>query len=200
MAEKPRIGVLALQGDFEAHEKALRRAGADAKGVRTAEEVRTADALVLPGGETTTLWKLMEGTGLEEAIRDVARTRPVFGTCAGAILLATDVENPSRKGLGVLDATITRNAYGRQLDSKVVALSDVDERVLGTEPLEAVFIRAPRFSRLGPTVEVLARRDGDPVLVRSGNVLAATFHPELGDDRRVLELFLSDVAGARRAA
>src|SRR5207249_3081073 len=161
-------------------------AGADARLVRDAESVRASDGLVIPGGESTTLWKLMEGTGLEDAIRDVARDRPVFGTCAGAILLARDVTNPERKGMGLLDATVERNAYGRQLDSKVTRLADVDRRVLGEEPLEAVFIRAPKLTRVGPRVEVLARRDGDPVLVRSGNVLAATFHPELTEDRRVL--------------
>jgi len=194
------VGVLALQGDFEAHKKALEDAGAEVRLVRDAEGVRACDGLVIPGGESTTLWKLMEGTGIEDAIRELARSRPVFGTCAGAILLARDVTNPERKGMGLLDATVERNAYGRQLDSSVVKLDDLDTRVLGAEPLEAVFIRAPRFRAVGPGVEVLARRDGSPVLVRQGNVVAATFHPELTNDRRVLELFLSGVARSRRAA
>jgi 5'-phosphate synthase pdxT subunit len=194
------VGVLALQGDYEAHAKALEKAGAEARLVRDVEGVNASDGLVIPGGESTTLWKLMEGTGIEDAIRDLARTRPVFGTCAGTIVLAKDVTNPERKGMGLLDATVERNAYGRQLDSSVVSLSDLDARVLGREPLEAVFIRAPRLTRVGPSVEILARRGPDPVLVRSGNVLAATFHPELTDDRRVLDLFLSGVARARRAA
>jgi 5'-phosphate synthase pdxT subunit len=195
----PTIGVLALQGDFEAHEKALRAAGADTRLVRDAEGVRASDALVIPGGESTTLWKLMEGTGIEDSIRELAKTRPVFGTCAGAILLAREVTNPERRGMGLLRATAERNAYGRQLDSTVVALEDVDTRALGKEPLEAVFIRAPRLTDLGDGVEVLARRGGDPVLVRDGNVLASTFHPELTGDRRVLDLFLSRVR-ARKAA
>ena len=138
-----------------------------------------------------------EGTGIEEAIRDVARRGdPLFGTCAGAILLAQDLQNPEGKGLGLLSATVVRNAYGRQRDSTVVHLTDVDEAVLGSEPLEAVFIRAPKFVATGPGVEVLARRDGDPVLVRQENILAATFHPELTDDRRVLSLFL-EASGMR---
>jgi 5'-phosphate synthase pdxT subunit len=191
------IGVLALQGDFEAHGRALRAAGAAWRAVRTAEEIRAVDGLVIPGGESTTVRKLMEGTGIEEAIRDVARRGdPLFGTCAGAILLAQDLQNPEGKGLGLLSATVVRNAYGRQRDSTVVHLTDVDEAVLGSEPLEAVFIRAPKFVATGPGVEVLARRDGDPVLVRQENILAATFHPELTDDRRVLSLFL-EASGMR---
>jgi len=194
------IGILALQGDYEAHRKALEGAGAEARLVRDAEAVRASDGLVIPGGESSTFWKLMEGTGVEDAIRDVAKERPIFGTCAGAILLARDVTNPERKGLGLLDATVERNAYGRQLDSSVLSLTDVDAAALGERPLEAVFIRAPRFTRVGPSVEVLARRGEDPVLVRQGRVLASTFHPELSADRRVVDLFLSGVAAARRAA
>lgn len=185
------VGVLALQGDFEAHLAALRRQGISAREVRTADEVAGSSALVIPGGESTTFRKLMEGTGIEEAIVDVTRRGdPVLGTCAGAILLSRELRNPDGKGLGLLEATVLRNAYGRQLDSAVVSLSDLNRDVLGTAPLEAVFIRAPKFALLGKSVEVLARRDGDPVLVRQGNVLAATFHPELSDDPRVLGLFL----------
>lgn len=186
------IGVLALQGDFEAHLTALGRAGVAARAVRTAEEIRASDGLVLPGGESTTFRKLMEGTGIEDAIREVARRGdPVLGTCAGAILLAGAVTNPAGAGLGLLPVTVVRNAYGRQLDSTVLRLTDVDRAALGEAPLEAVFIRAPKIAAAGPGVEVLARRDGDAVLVRKDNVVAATFHPELTEDRRVFDLFLA---------
>lgn len=184
------IGVLALQGDFDAHLTALGRAGVLACAVRTAEEIRASDGLVIPGGESTTLRTLMEGTGVDEAIREVARRGdPVLGTCAGAILLADRVTNPDAHGLGLLPVTVARNAYGRQLDSTVLRLTDLDRSALGNTPLEAVFIRAPKITAAGPGVEVLARRDGDPVLVRKDNVLAATFHPELTEDRRVFDLF-----------
>ncbi len=186
------IGVLALQGDFEAHLNALGRAGVAARAVRTAAEVLASSGLVIPGGESTTFRKLMEGTGVEEAIRDVARRGdPVLGTCAGAILLAQTVTNPEARGLGLLPVTIARNAYGRQLDSTVLRLTDTDRTALGEAPLEAVFIRSPKITAAGPGVEVLARRDGDPVLVRKDNVVAATFHPELTEDRRVLDLFVA---------
>jgi 5'-phosphate synthase pdxT subunit len=193
------VGVLALQGDFEAHGAALARLGIESRPVRTAEEVRASAGLVLPGGESTTMWKLMEGTGIAAAIVAVAhRGDPLFATCAGAILAARRITGPDRAGLGLLDATAVRNAYGRQLDSAVVTLTDLDRSVFGTEPLEAVFIRAPRLADLGERVEVLARRDGDPVLVRDGNVVAATFHPELADDPRVYDLVFG--AAAARAA
>lgn len=193
------IGILALQGDFAAHAEALARLGAETSLVKTAEDVLAAEAIVLPGGESTTMWKLMEGTGIPEALVAAARAgKPLYGTCAGAILLAHTVTNPDGQGLGVLDATVQRNAYGRQLDSTVLTLSDVNARVLGDTPMEAVFIRAPRFAAVGPAVEVLARRDGHPVLVRQGNILAATFHPELTGDDRVARLFLDSVAGVSR--
>jgi 5'-phosphate synthase pdxT subunit len=189
------VGVLALQGDFEAHASALARVGMEARPARTAGEVAASDGLVLPGGESTTMWRLMEGTGIERAILDLARAgKPVLATCAGAILLARSVRSPDRAGLGVLPVTAVRNAYGRQLDSAVVLLTDLEPVELGTEPLEAVFIRAPKFAEVGPEVEVLARRDGDPVLVRHRNVLAATFHPELSSDRRVHALFVAAFA------
>lgn len=193
------VGVLALQGDFEAHVAALKRLGLPARPVRTAEEVRASAGLVLPGGESTAMWKLMEGTGVADAIVAVARRGDgVFATCAGAILAARRITGPERDGLGLLDATAVRNAYGRQIDSAVVTLTDLDRAALGTEPLEAVFIRAPKLAALGPGVEVLARRDGDPVLVREGNLVAATFHPELADDPRVYALVFG--AAAARAA
>lgn len=194
------VGVLALQGDSEAHVRALSRAGLAAFEVRTAEGARAAEALVLPGGESTAMWKLMEGTGIEPALQEsIAAGRPVFATCAGAILLSRRVTNPEQKGLGVLDATAERNAYGRQLDSAVVRLTDLDRETLGTEPLEAVFIRAPKLSELGSGVAVLARRDGDPVLVRQANLLVATFHPELSEDLRVPAIFARMVAAARNS-
>ena len=183
------VGVLALQGDFEAHAAALARLGVDARPVRTAAEVRASDGLVLPGGESTTMWKLMEGTGVAEAIVDVARRGdPVFATCAGVILASRRIEGPSRDGLGLLAATAVRNAYGRQLDSTVGSITALDRGALGAAPLEAAFIRAPKLADLGPNVEVLARRDGEPVLVREGNLVAATFHPELAADPRVAAL------------
>jgi 5'-phosphate synthase pdxT subunit len=192
------VAVLALQGDFESHGAALSRAGEAWHEARTAGDVLGASALVIPGGESTTFRKLMEGTGIAEAIGTVARRGdPVFATCAGAILLAKTILHPPGEGLGLLDATIVRNAYGRQLDSAVVRLTDLDRQALGEEPLEAVFIRAPKFSAVGPLVAVLARRDGDPVLVREGNLLAATFHPELGEDGRVLDLFLAPLRAAK---
>ena len=194
------VGVLALQGDFEAHAAALARLGVPARRVRTADEVRGSTGLVLPGGESTTMWKLMEGTGIAEAIVEVARRGdPVLATCAGVILAVRRIEGPARDGLGILDATAVRNAYGRQLDSAVVTLADLDRDALGDQPLEAVFIRAPKLASLGPRVEVLARRDGDPVLVREGNVVAATFHPELGADPRVHRLAFTAARAARAA-
>ena len=194
------VAILALQGDFTAHARALRAAGAACHEARTAEDLLRASALVVPGGESTTFWKLMEGTGIAEAIRAVAhRGDPVFGTCAGAILLARTILHPPAEGLGLLDATVVRNAYGRQLDSTVLRLTDLDRGVLGDEPLEAVFIRAPRFAAVGPGVSVLARRDGDPVLLRQGNLLAATFHPELADDGRISGLFLSLAGTAKES-
>ncbi len=197
----PAVGILALQGDFEAHARALRAAGLPSREVRTAMELMETDGLVLPGGESTTIWTLMEGTGLESAIRDYsAAGRPVLATCAGAILLSRRITNPEGRGLALLDITSVRNAYGRQLDSSVAWLRDVDLALFGTTPLEAVFIRAPRFADPGPAVEVLARLRGDPVLVRSGGILAATFHPELTADIRVHRLFVETVlrgTGAR---
>jgi 5'-phosphate synthase pdxT subunit len=191
------VGVLALQGDFEAHAAALARLGVPARPVRTADEIRRSTGLVLPGGESTTMWKLMEGTGIAEAIVAVARRGdPVFATCAGVIVAARQIEGPARAGLGILDATAIRNAYGRQLDSAVVTLTDLDREAFGDEPLEAVFIRAPKLAELGPGVEVLARRDGDPVLVRQGNVIAATFHPELGTDPRIHRLAFASALAA----
>lgn len=188
-ASQPRVGVLAIQGDFEAHARALRRAGADPVLVRRAKELDGLDALVLPGGESTTIAKGIERLGLAEPLRAFAESgRPVLGTCAGAILLAARVENHAVPSLGLLDVTAVRNAYGTQVDSFV---APVDAgAAAGLEGLRCVFIRAPQLRALGPGVEVLARVDGAPVLVRQANRLAATFHPELTDDPRVHALLL----------
>jgi 5'-phosphate synthase pdxT subunit len=190
---KKRVGVLALQGDFEAHIKALERAGADAVPVRTAEELETVDGLVIPGGESTTMLKLIGFTNLKEPLRRFLEKKPVFGTCAGAILLAKDVQNPKQESFGVVDLTVERNAYGRQMDSRVATIQpDADfQRRAGEGDVEAVFIRAPIIRRTGPDVRVLAQYGGDPVLVEQGRHLVATFHPELTQDSRVHKLFLS---------
>ena len=183
-----KIGVLALQGDFDAHRKRLEELGAEVVLVRRPEQFDEISALVIPGGESTTFLKLLGEDGLK-GLQEFVRAKPTFGTCAGAILLARDVLNPPQRGLGVLDVTIRRNAYGRQLDSHIVHT----ESSLGADPLEMVFIRAPRFEHLGLQVEVLAREGNDPVLVRDKHVLAATFHPELSEDKRVHEYFLKMV-------
>jgi 5'-phosphate synthase pdxT subunit len=187
---KKRVGVLALQGDFEAHEKALARVGAEAVEVRTAEELHNVDGLVIPGGESTTMLKLLDATGLMGPLRDFGNTKPIFGTCAGAILLAKHVTNPVQRSLALMDIEVQRNAYGRQLDSRIVSLRPDLE---GGE-MEAVFIRAPIIKQVGPEAKVLASYNGDPVLVEEGKHLVATFHPELSKDDRVHRLFLEKIA------
>ena len=195
---KPRVGVLAIQGDFDAHAAALLKAGAEPVFVRAAEQLQGLDGLIIPGGESTTFLKFFErnesGQDLWNALKEFSAKKPTFGTCAGCIMLASDVTGPVQKSLGALDATVERNAYGRQIDSAIVTGPAKFEG----GPLEMVYIRAPRITRVGDEVEVLAERDGFPVLVRSGNVLAATFHPELSDDNRVHEYFVEMVRGARR--
>ncbi len=185
----PNIGVLALQGAFDVHAKRLTELGASAHLVRKPDELALMDALVLPGGESTTFLKHLERAGFYDVLDEFVRTKPVFGTCAGCILLAKDVTNPPQRSFGVLDIDVERNAYGRQNDSVILHA----DTTLPGGPMEMVFIRAPRISRLGPSVEILARRGDDPVLVRAGRMLAATFHPELSDDRRVHQLFLDVV-------
>ena len=183
---RPRIGVLAIQGDYAAHAEALTEAGAEPVEVRNPEELDNLDGLILPGGESTTMLKFLERRNFFDAVKDFVRSRPVFGTCAGAILLAREVRNPQQRSLGALDAIVVRNAYGRQIDSTILS----EPSSLPGGPLEMVFIRAPRIAEIGATVEVLARRDGFPVLVRQGGLMAATFHPELSNDRRVHRLFV----------
>jgi 5'-phosphate synthase pdxT subunit len=180
-----KIGVLALQGDFDAHRKRLEELGAEAVLVRKPEQLDQIDALVIPGGESSTFLKLLGEQGFEK-LKQFVRTKPTFGTCAGAILLANQVENPHQPGLGALDITIRRNAYGRQIDSSIRHAATT----LGSDPLEMVFIRAPKIERVGKEVEVLARESNDPVLVRQGKTMAATFHPELSEDKRVHAAFL----------
>jgi 5'-phosphate synthase pdxT subunit len=186
-----RIGVLALQGDFEAHAKALVRAGAETCYIRTGRELASVDALVIPGGESTTMLRLMEADGMLEALEQFGRRKPIFGTCAGAILLAREVSNPPQPSLGLVDIGVERNAYGRQLDSRVARIQPAPEFQCRTQPgeLEAVFIRAPIIRRVGTSARVLASYNGDPVLVAQGQHLVATFHPELTDDPRVHQYF-----------
>jgi 5'-phosphate synthase pdxT subunit len=183
-----KIGVLALQGDFDAHRRRLEELGAEVVLVKKPEQLDSIDGLVIPGGESSTILKLLGQAGFEK-LKQFVRLKPTFGTCAGAILLANDVENPKQPGLGALDITVRRNAYGRQADSSIR-----EGRFLN-HPTEMVFIRAPKIERVGEGVEVIATEGNDPVLVRHGKTLAATFHPELSDDRRVHEYFLGLVAG-----
>ncbi len=180
-----KIGILALQGDFEAHGRRMAQLGAEAVEVRKMEQLEQIDGLVIPGGESSVFLHLLGEKGFQR-LSEFVLSRPVFGTCAGCILLAREVENPTQKGIGALDVTVRRNAYGRQIDSTILS----GPSLLGPEPLEQVYIRAPRIERTGSTVEVLASRDGYAVLVRQGKVLAATFHPELSEDPRVHGEFL----------
>ncbi len=184
-----KIGVLALQGDFDAHRRRLEELDAEVVLVRKPEQFDDLDGLVIPGGESSTFLKLL-GEDTFRKLNEFVHSKPTFGTCAGAIVLARQVENPHQPGLDAIDITIRRNAYGRQIDSSIVEAASA----LGGDPLEMVFIRAPRIERVGEGVEVLAKRDGDPVLVRKGSVMAATFHPELSNDKRVHQAFLKLVS------
>jgi len=187
-----RVGVLALQGDYAHHQRMLERIGRPARQVRKADELEGLEALVIPGGESTTMLKFIEGEGLLEPLRKLyADGAALYGTCAGVILLATEVTSPSQVSLGLLDVTVERNAYGRQVDSH---MSEEPCPELGPDPLPMVFIRAPVIRRTGPGVSVLARHRGEPVLVREGRILASTFHPELSEDERVHRYFLETVA------
>jgi 5'-phosphate synthase pdxT subunit len=186
---KKRVGVLALQGDFQAHQRALTRAGAEVVEVRSAADLDGVEGLVIPGGESTTMMKLLEEEKLLEPLREFGRERPIFGTCAGAIVLARGVTNSPQASLGLMDMDVERNAYGRQLDSRIARLKS--ERIEGD--LEAVFIRAPVIRRVGGDAHVLASYQGDPVLVEQGRHLAATFHPELTEDSRVHLMFLGKI-------
>jgi pyridoxal 5'-phosphate synthase pdxT subunit len=193
-ARLPRIGVLAIQGDYGAHAEALLESGAEPAEVRKPEQLAGLDGLILPGGESTTILRFLEKLRFFDLLKEFCSTHPVFGTCAGAILLAREVRNPAQQSLGVLDAVVERNAYGRQIDSSIVTA----ETALEGGPLEMVFIRAPRIVETGAGVEILALRDGSPTLVKRGTVMAATFHPELSSDRRVHRLFVNTVAAATK--
>ncbi len=184
-----KIGVLALQGDFDAHRRRLEELGAEVVLVKKPEQLNEIDGLVIPGGESGTFLKLLGEDGLAK-LKDFVRAKPTFGTCAGCILLATEVENPKQAGLGALDITVRRNAYGRQIDSSIRQGQFLNDDAL----IEMVFIRAPKIERVGDGVEVIATEGTDPVLVRKGKTLAATFHPELSDDKRIHQYFLDVVA------
>jgi 5'-phosphate synthase pdxT subunit len=203
-----KTGVLALQGDFDAHRRRLEELGAEVVLIKNPEQLDEIDGLIIPGGESSTFLKLLGEAGFEK-LKQFVRAKPTFGTCAGAILLAKEVENPTQVGLGAIDITIRRNAYGRQLESSIrqgqlfsEALPQkgsttshsqspsADASSKESSPLEMVFIRAPKISRLGPAVEVLATEGDDPVVVRQGKTMAAMFHPELSEDLRVHRAFL----------
>jgi 5'-phosphate synthase pdxT subunit len=185
-----KIGVLALQGDFDAHRKRLEELGANVVLVRKPDQLDEIDGLIIPGGESSTFLKLL-GEAEFEKLKEFVRVRPTFGTCAGAILLAKEIQNPSQNGLGAIDIDIRRNAYGRQIDSSIRA------GLFGGSPIEMVFIRAPKISRVGPGVETLATEGDDIVAVRQGKTMAATFHPELSSDTRIHQAFLDLVVNGR---
>ena len=183
------IGILALQGAFDAHARMLQSLGAKTLLIRKPEQLALIDGLVIPGGESTTFLKALERDNFFDALTEFVKGRPTFGTCAGVILIATEVLNPPQKSIGALDVTVERNAYGRQNDSRILEA----ETKLPGGPIEMVYIRAPRITRTGPGVETLAERDGSPTLVRQGHILAATFHPELAHDSRIHLFFLETV-------
>ena len=178
------VGILALQGDFDAHRKAVERAGGAVVEVRTAKELEACDGLIVPGGESTTILKLLDIEKLTEPLRQFAARKPIFGTCAGAILLAHSVTKPSQPSLDLIDIDVERNAYGRQIDSRITRVQ------AGTAEMEAVFIRAPKILRVGSGGTVLATYNGDPVWVEQGRHMVTTFHPELTPDSRVHQRFL----------
>jgi 5'-phosphate synthase pdxT subunit len=187
------IGVLALQGAFAAHEQRLRQSGVSARQVRTADDLRSVDALVMPGGESTTMSKLLQTSGLFDPIAErIGEGMPVFGTCAGMILLATEVLDgrPDQRSYSAIDIGVRRNGYGRQVDSFE---ADLEVPSIGGSPFHGVFIRAPKVERVGPGVEVLSEYQGVPVLLRSGRVSVASFHPELAGDARLHESFIETV-------
>ncbi len=188
--DKPIIGVLALQGDFEAHRHAIERAGGRDVEVRKADDLRSIDALIIPGGESTTMLKLLLDEGLFEPIAQFGAQKPIFGTCAGAILLASEVLNPRQQSLGLIDVSIERNAYGRQIDSRIVKIE------LEGQPTEAVFIRAPIIRRVGPNAKILATYLDAPVVVEQGKHMIATYHPELTADFRLHKRLIEKALGS----
>ena len=178
-----KIGVLAVQGDFDAHRKRLEELGAEVVLVRKPEQLDEVDGLIIPGGESGAFLRILGEEGMNK-LREFVRMKPTFGTCAGAIMLAKEITNPAQDGLGALDISIRRNAYGRQIDSSI------REGLFQGVPVEMVFIRAPKIEKLGPGVEVIATEGADPVAVRQGKTMAATFHPELSEDTRIHQAFL----------
>ncbi len=189
------IGILALQGAYAAHEAVIASLGATPRLVRLPADLDGLDGLIMPGGESTTMLKFLERNDFFDTLNTFVRQTPTFGTCAGCILLARDVSSPAQKSFAALDITVERNAYGRQNDSVIL----IAPTALPGPPLEMVFIRAPRIDRVAPGIDVLATREGHPVLLRQGHLLAATFHPELGTDPRVHQLFL-DIVQAHRTS
>ena len=203
-----KIGVLALQGDFDAHRRRLEELGAEVVLVRRPEQLDHIDGLIIPGGESGTFLKLLGQAGFEK-LKEFVKSKPTFGTCAGAILLASEVENPEQIGLGALNIRIRRNAYGRQIDSSIREgkfrtdlhhrLKNKTDSSVDQSPLEMVFIRAPKIVHLGDGVEVIATQGSDPVAVRQGKTMAATFHPELSQDPRVHQAFLDLVTNGKQS-
>jgi pyridoxal 5'-phosphate synthase pdxT subunit len=198
------IGVLALQGDFDAHRRRLEELGAEVVLVKKPEQLDNVDGLIIPGGESGTFLKLLGEAGFEK-LKEFVHTKPTFGTCAGAILLANEVENPAQAGLGALDIRIRRNAYGRQIDSSIregkfraSTSGDPHDGALRESPIEMVFIRAPKITHVGDGVEVIATEGNDPVAVRQGRAMAATFHPELSDDLRIHQAFLDLIRNGKK--
>jgi 5'-phosphate synthase pdxT subunit len=192
-----RCGVLALQGDWAAHAAVIDGLGAEPVAVRTRDELDAVEALVLPGGESTAMLRLMEADGLARALTErIGGGLPVLGTCAGIILLARSTE-PPQPTLGLLDLDVARNAYGRQVHSRVAAV-DLDDSIAGRATFDGVFIRAPKITRAGPGVTVLGRCGDDPALVRQGTIIAATFHPELTGDDRIHRMLIEGKAGHGR--
>jgi 5'-phosphate synthase pdxT subunit len=187
MVTKPKVGVLALQGDFEAHCRALERAGAEPVEIRSAAALNGIDALIIPGGESTTMLKLLDIEGLFQPLAEFGARKPIFGTCAGAILLAKEVLNPPQSSLGLMDLSIERNGYGRQIDSRIAQID------LEGVPAEAVFIRAPIIRRVGDQVRILAEYQGTPVLAEQGRHMVATFHPELSSNNAVHRRFIEKI-------
>lgn len=180
-----------MQGDFDAHRRALEQAGAQAVEVRTAADLAALEGMVIPGGESTTMLKLLEVENLFDKIAEFGRRKPIFGTCAGAILLASEVKNPQQASLGLIDLMVERNAYGRQVDSRIAEI-ELDGRAI-----EAVFIRAPIIRRVGPDTKVLSSYNGTAVLVENNSHMVSTFHPELTADVRVHRHFVAKVASRR---
>lgn len=202
------IGVLALQGDFDAHRRRLEELGAKVLLVKKPEQFDQIDGLIIPGGESGTFLKLLGEAGFQK-LKQFVKAKPTFGTCAGAILLASEVENPEQTGLGALNIRIRRNAYGRQIDSSIregKLVTDPHGRLKNEpnsspnhSPLEMVFIRAPKIVHVGEGVEILATEGSDPVAVRQGRAMAATFHPELSNDPRVHQVFLDLVSNGKKS-